>query len=135
MWSCNEWVPECEGVCSVSASQPPSQFSITVQAEYYSNNHGVNNEGTTDEGGGENVASIDPGDWMSYPEVTIPSAGVYTVEYRVSSESQGGSFQFERAGGTPVYGSVSFPATGDWQSWVTVSHAVNLEAGPNTSAS
>jgi endoglucanase len=53
------------------------------------------------------------------------------VEYRVSSESQDGSFQFKRAGGTPVCGSISFPAAGDWQSWVTISHAVNLEAGPN----
>ena len=63
--------------------------------------------------------------------MTISSVGVYTVEYRVSSKSQGGSFQSERAGGTLVCGSVSFPDTGDWQSWVTVSHAVNLEAGPN----
>ncbi len=118
------------GTCTLPPSSALSTFTITVQAENYSNNHGVTNEGTTDEGGGENVASIDPVDWMSYPEVTLPSAGLYTVEYRVSSESQGGSFQFERAGGTPVYGSVSFPATGDWQSWVTVSHAVNLEAGP-----
>ena len=95
------------------------------------NNHGVNNEGNTDEGGGKNIASIDPGVWMSYPEVTIPSAGVDTVEYSVSSESQGGSFQFGRAGGTRVYGSVSSLATGDWQSWVAVLHAVNLEAGLN----
>ena len=85
----------------------------------------------TDEGNGEYVGSIEKDDWMSYPEVMIPSPGVYTVEYQVASESLGGSFQFERAGGTPVYGSVSFPATGGWQTWVTISHNVTLEVGPN----
>ena len=120
------------GTCTLPHSSALSTFTITVQAENYLDNDGVTKEGTTDEGGGENVASIDSGDWMSYPEVIIPSAGVYTVEYRVSSDSLGGSFQFERAGGTPVYGSVGFPATGNWQSWITVSHTVNLEAGPNS---
>lgn len=81
---------------------------------------------------GEYVGSIEKDDWMSYPEVMIPSPGVYTVEFRVASESLGGSFQFERAGGTPVYGSVSFPATGGWQTWVTISHNVTLEVGPNS---
>ena len=90
---------------------------------------GVKIEDTADEGSGKNVGYIDSGDWMSYPEVTIPSTGVYTVEYQVSKNSQGGCLQLEKAGGTLVYGSLSFAATGDWQRWVTVSHTVNLEAG------
>jgi hypothetical protein len=104
--------------------------AITIQAEGYSNMLGVKTEGTTDEGGGMNVGSIDTGDWMSYPEVNIPSAGTYTVEYRVSSESGGGTLQFEKAGGEQQYGSIEVPVTGDWQTWETISHNVNLEAGP-----
>jgi hypothetical protein len=73
---------------------------------------GVHTKNTTDEGSGEYVSSIDIDDWMSYPEVMIPSTGWYTVEYRVASESRGGSFQFERAGGTQIYGIVSFFCTG-----------------------
>ena len=64
---------------------------ITIQAESYQNMQGVIPEATTDEGGGMNVGSIDTGDWMSYPEVTIPSAGAYTIEYRVASVSGGGT--------------------------------------------
>ena len=108
---------------------PASATTITVQAESYLNMQGVKIEDTTDEGSGKNVGYIDSGDWMSYPEVTIPSTGVYTVEYQVSKNSQGGCLQLEKAGGTLVYGSLSFAATGDWQRWVTVSHTVNLEAG------
>jgi hypothetical protein len=108
---------------------PASATTITVQAESYLNMQGVKIEDTTDEGSGKNVGYIDSGDWMSYPEVTIPSTGVYTVEYQVSNNSQGGCLQLEKAGGTLVCGSLSFAATGDWQRWVTVLHTVNLEAG------
>ncbi len=102
---------------------------ITIQAESYENMQGVVPEDTVDEGGGMNVGSIDTGDWMSYPEVDIPSAGTYTIEYRVASESGGGVLQFEKAGGT-LYGTIDIPTTWDWQAWVTISHTVNLEAGP-----
>ena len=44
---------------------------------------GVQKETTSDVGGGQNVGFIDIGDWMSYPAVTIPSAGAYKVEYQV----------------------------------------------------
>jgi hypothetical protein len=100
-----------------------------MQGESYSNS---NSQGVSVEGCGEYVGSINKDDWMSYPEVMIPSTGVYTVEYRVASESRGGSFQFERAGGTLVYDIVSFPATGGWQNWVTISRNVSLEGGPNS---
>ena len=45
---------------------------------------GVQTEVTSNAGGGKNVGYIDTGDWMSYPAVTIPSTGVYQVEYRVA---------------------------------------------------
>ena len=91
---------------------------------------GVQTEDTSDVGGGKNAGYIDTGDWMSYPEVTIPSTGTYRVEYRVASRSSGGgSLQLEKAGGTQVYGIVSIPNTGGWQNWQTVSHTVNLNAG------
>jgi hypothetical protein len=51
------------------------------------------------------------------------------VQYRVASQSGGGSLQLERAGGTQVYGSLGVPSTGGWQNWTTVSHQVQLSAG------
>ena len=35
----------------------------------------------------------------------------------------------EQAGGSPVYGSLSVPVSGGWQTWSTISHTVNLAAG------
>jgi subtilisin family serine protease len=108
---------------------PSPTGTITVQAESYSYMLGVIPEFTSDVGGGQNVGSIETGDWMSYPAVTIPNTGTYTVSYRVASLSGGGSLQLEKAGGTPVYGRLSIPSTGGWQSWTTVSHTVTLSAG------
>jgi endoglucanase len=90
---------------------------------------GVQLETTTDAGGGQNVGWIDANDWMVYTAVNIPSAGTYTVQYRVASLSGGGSIQLERAGGTAVFGSIAVPSTGGWQTWQTISHNVTLPAG------
>jgi hypothetical protein len=65
---------------------------ITIEAKRYSNMQGAHTKNTIDEGSGKNVSSIDIDDWMSYPEVMIPSTGWYTVEYRFASKSRGGSF-------------------------------------------
>ncbi|MFN7782151.1 MAG: carbohydrate-binding protein [Lysobacterales bacterium] len=92
---------------------------------------GVQTGGTGDEGGGRVVGYIDAGDWMSYynTPVTIPVSGTYEISYRVSSGANGGSFKLEEAGGSPVYGSISFPATGSWETFTTISHRVQLPAG------
>jgi endoglucanase len=108
---------------------PPPPGGITIQGEDYLVMSGVKLEATSDAGGGQNVGYIDSGDWMSYPAVSIAASGLYTVEYRVASLAGGGSLQLEEAGGAPVYGTVSIPATGGWQTWATVKHTVNLSAG------
>lgn len=89
---------------------------------------GVDLEPTTDTGGGCNVGWTETGEWLSY-SVPITSAGAYTVSYRVASESGGGSIRLEGAGGSPVYGTIGVPSTGGWQTWQTISHTINLEAG------
>lgn len=102
---------------------------ITIQAESYTDMNGVQTEPTTDTGGGTNVGWIDSGDWMAFPLVNLPYAGNYRVSYRVASPNGGGSLQIEQAGGNPVFGSISVPNTGGWQSWTTISHQINLPAG------
>jgi len=90
---------------------------------------GVIRENTSDAGGGQNVGYIQTGDWISYPAVMIPTTGTYRVSYRVAALYSGGSLQLEKAGGTPVYGGISIPATGGYQTWTTISHIVTLSAG------
>jgi len=102
--------------------------ALTVQAEAFDYMSGVQTEATTDSGGGLDVGYIDAGDWLSYPAITIPTSGTYTIEYRVASPN-GGVLSFEEAGGSAVYGRLAVPATGGWQNWVTVQQTVQLSAG------
>ena len=112
-----------------TSSPTPAPTTITIQAESYSNMFGVIRENTSDAGGGQNVGYIQTGDWMSYPAVMIPTTGTYRVSYCVAALYSGGSLQLEKAGGTPVYGGISIPATGGYQTWTTISHIVTLSAG------
>jgi GH18 family chitinase len=105
--------------------------TITIQAEAYTNQSGVQLEGTTDAGGGQNVGWIDNGDWMSYTNINIPSSGSYRIEYRVASVS-GGVLAANLNTNQIAFASVGVPATGGWQAWTTVSQTVNINAGNYT---
>ncbi|UXH80730.1 carbohydrate-binding protein [Roseateles amylovorans] len=113
----------------ISRPGEPPATGTTIQAENFDAMYGVQTEATTDSGGGLNVGYLDAGDWLSYPTINVPTAGSYTVEYRVASLNGGGNLQLEEAGGSVVYGSVNIPATGGWQNWVTVKQTVQLPAG------
>ncbi len=98
-----------------------------IEAETMTYNSGVITE-TCDEGG-ENVGSIDTGDWMSYAGIEIPYSGTYTVSYRVASESTGGQLSLDHSSGATILHYVDIPVTGGWQTWTTVSKTMTLEAG------
>jgi hypothetical protein len=103
-------------------------FTLLLEAENYSMMAGVQKESTTDIGGGQNVGYVDLGDWMSYYTINFPSSGQYKVEYRVASVS-GSVLSLDLNAGAIQLGSVIIPATGGWQTWTTVSHTVNVNAG------
>lgn len=105
-----------------------SSFSATFQAESYSSMNGVQVEGCSDTGGGQNVGYIDAGDWLAYTPLTIPTTGSYLIEYRVASPS-GGTVSSDLNAGSIQLGNTAIPATGGWQSWTTVSRTVTLPAG------
>jgi len=111
---------------SLKVMATSASWSTTLQAEAYVNMAGVATEACTE--GGSNVGWIDAGDWMVW-DVNLPAAGTYTVSYRVASPNAGGRIQLEKAGGSPVYGTVTVPTTGGWQAWQTVSNTVTLPAG------
>lgn len=111
-----------------SVSSSVSAQVITIQAESYAAMAGVETEATTDVGGGTNVGWIDTGDWMSYANVNILASGSYKVEYRVASLN-GGQLALDLNGGQATLGVINVPATGGWQTWTTISHTVQLNAG------
>ena len=102
--------------------------SNVIQAESYTYMSGVQLETTTDAGGGQNVAYIDAGDWMSY-DVTIPTAGTYRIIYRVASPNSNMTLRLEKDAGATQLGSVTIPNTGGWQNWANIAHNVTLPAG------
>jgi hypothetical protein len=102
--------------------------AINLEAEAYSSMSGVQTQTTTDAGGGLNVGYIDAGDWMAYSNITFPTTGTYTIEYRVASPS-GGTLSSDLNSGSTQLGRVAIPATGGWQTWTTVSQTVSVTAG------
>jgi endoglucanase len=105
----------------------------TLQAEGFCQASGIQTESTLDNGGGDNIGYVDDGDWLTY-NINMPQAGEVTVNYRVASDGSGGVIRLEQGGGDVLYGTVTVPNTGGWQTWQTVSHTVSLPAGAQTIA-
>ena len=78
--------------------------------------------------GGDTVGWIDPGEWLNYT-VNVASSGTYTVQLRVAAPGGGTSLHIEFNQSPGSRTPISIPATGDWQSWTTVSVQLNLVAG------
>jgi hypothetical protein len=112
-----------------SGPAPAIPIPGTVQAENYTTMSGIQTETTTDAGGGLNVGYIDAADWLDY-KVNVQTAGKYTVQYRVASQSGGGSIQLKKE--STVLATTSVKATGDWQTWTTITDSVVLAAGEQT---
>ncbi|WP_072052929.1 cellulase family glycosylhydrolase [Hymenobacter terrenus] len=108
---------------------PPSSGAATkVEAESYHVMAGVQTENTADTGGGLNVGWVDAGDWMAYT-VSVPTAGTYTIQYRVASPNSSGQIRLEQNSGTKVLSTIAVPNTGGWQNWVTITNTITLAAG------
>jgi hypothetical protein len=100
-----------------------------IEAESYSSMSGVQTEACTDAGGGSDVGYIDTGDWMAYSNVSFPTTGDYTIQYRVASLSGGGKISADLNAGAVALGSIDVPSTGGWQNWTTISLTVHVTAG------
>ena len=101
-----------------------------IEAEGFSAQSGVELETTSDNGGGQNLGFLDPGDYMEYA-VNVRFTGDYVIHFRTASESFGAvDLELINAQGQSTgLGGVSFPATGGWQVWETTSREVYMEAG------
>ncbi|MEU1034182.1 discoidin domain-containing protein [Streptomyces mirabilis] len=90
---------------------------------------GVGLDNTADTGGGYNLGWTGGGQWFRYT-VDVATAGTYTLGLRVAAPSAvAGALHLSDASGTDLTGAVDLPATGDWQTWATVTTHVVLPAG------
>ncbi len=115
-------------VASSSSSANNTGFEWLVQAESFIATSGVQVVDTLDVGGGTNVDNVGAGNWIAYSGLTVPTAGTYTIEYRVAS-ILGSQLSADLNGGSIILGNVDIPATGGSQNWVTVTQTVTLPAG------
>ena len=113
---------------SSSSSSSAPAFIKQIEAESYTSMNGVQLETTADTGGGQNVGWIDANDWMAYANINFPTTGNYKVEYRVASPS-GATLSLDLNAGAIQLGQLTIPATGGWQTWMTISHTVSITAG------
>lgn len=119
-----------QGPLALQTAAAPKADPIRIEAENFITQEGAGIEETTDEGGGQNVAFVSSGDFVSYT-FEAPAIGPYTVNYRVASKGGSDGFDMSLDGG--LIHSQSIPDTGDWQNWVTVtSPEFELAAGVYT---
>jgi hypothetical protein len=132
-------------VLSTPFTGTPAAVPGTIQAEDFDNGgEGIAYHDTTpgNSGGVYRQTDVDiepatdglydvgwtaPSEWLNYT-VNVASAGSYLLEARVASNGQGGTFHVEFAGADKT-GALTFPNTGGWQNWTTVSQTVSLAAG------
>ena len=88
-------------------------------------------ETSTDTGGGYDVTSAKPGQYLKYT-VSAARAGSYVVAFRVASAAPGGSFHLENSLGVDLSGPISVPDAGGLGHWTTVNAIVTVPAGPQT---
>jgi hypothetical protein len=106
-----------QGPMALQTEAAPKAEPIRYEAENYVSEGGTGLENTSDEGGGQNVAFIDQGDYLIY-SISAPGIGPYSIDYRVASA--GGSAGFEMSiDGVPMH-TQAVPDTGDWQNWTTL---------------
>ena len=115
-------------VSSSSSSANNTNFEWFVQAESFIATSGVQVIDTLDVGGGKSVDNVGAGNWIAYTGLTVPTAGTYTIEYRVASPVAS-QLSADLNGGSIILGNVDIPATGGNQNWVTVTQTVTLPAG------
>jgi endoglucanase len=110
------------------------QIPTKIEAESYDFQSGVSLETTADIGAGQNIAFLDPGDYLDY-EVNVTIAGTYIVDYRTAAQFGTGGLEvqlIDATGIVTVVSNPSFSLTGDWQTWATTSEEIQLPVGRYT---
>jgi hypothetical protein len=105
--------------------------SINGSANSYRSD-GVDLEAASAPATGNDLGWTAAGQWFKYT-VNVATAGTYKVSFLVaSSAAVTDAFHLSNSSGTNLSGSVAVPATGGYQTWVTVTATVTLPAGTQT---
>ncbi|MCR2807057.1 carbohydrate-binding protein [Paenibacillus soyae] len=110
---------------------PPVAFAASAfnqtAASGYSTQSGIQLENSSE--GGQNVAFIDNGDFISFQNVDFGS-GATSVQLRVASNTGGGKIEIRTGGANgALAGTCVVPGTGGWQSWITKTCSISTITG------
>lgn len=98
------------------------------QGGHYRTSERVDVQDSNDAGGGYNVGWARAGEWLEYT-VNVSNSDTYTIDTRVASNGNGGTFHIEFDGADRT-GTIAIPNTGGWQNYQTlVVPNINLGAG------
>ena len=93
---------------------------------------GVDLEAATAPATGNDLGWSAAGQWFRYT-VNVSTAGFYQISFLVASPTAvADAFHISNSSGTNLTGSVAVPATGGYQTWVTVTANITLPAGTQT---
>ncbi|GAX23123.1 hypothetical protein FisN_33Lh011 [Fistulifera solaris] len=108
---------------------PPNYFTM-IAADNFVLLHGA--ELQTSSEGLENIGWLDPSDYVIY-NIQLPYSETYDFKARISSPEGQGAFQIMNNETMQIYAKISsFPKTGDWQIWETISNVVQFPGGALT---
>jgi uncharacterized protein DUF1996/carbohydrate binding protein with CBM6 domain len=107
---------------TITTSPAQADVETLVQAEAFTAQSGAAAETTTDTGGGQNVAYLADGDWLSYANLDLGSTGSLNSKVRVASASASGGTLELRADSLTGTVLATFPikSTGGYQNWTTL---------------
>ncbi len=112
---------------SISVSQNGVRKFFKIEAENYAEMLGLQTETTSDIGGGLDLGFVDVGDWVTY-NLDITVAGFYDVIFRHA----GYAGDFDVLINDTYLQTITFPATSDWQDWVSNTIQMGLPEGQYT---
>ena len=103
------------------------QTETIIEAEAYNKQQGIQVE-SINNGANSNLGFIENSDFTTY-NIEIPTAGEYTVTYRVSSASNGGIINLTTDSDITVSYDTGITNTGGWSSWTEVITTIQLPEG------
>ncbi|WP_199621404.1 carbohydrate-binding protein [Paenibacillus alkalitolerans] len=105
----------------------PDPVPIRIEAEKYSSQIGIITETASDTGGGQNIGSLDPGDWVAYSGINL--TGMDNMSFRYASIRTGTMrVRLGSPSGT-IIGTLDITPTGGWQNWTTKNIAIAPTVG------
>ena len=126
-----ERVPVFTALLVLNKITPRYMIPGKIESENYSVMSGIQTEACTDTGGGLDIGYTNAGDYMKYL-VFVQAAGNYDINFRMAGNGGKASLYYDDATNTAFIGSVTFTATGGWQTWKDFKFPVILTPGAHT---